>query len=456
MSEARPPLVLIGERGCGKSSLLANWVKQRRIRRQTTGSSPELVFLHLSGASRESNKVSTLLLRAVSELKAFFGLQVGPPFAPDVTPLSFSLSTALVIPVCPSLQMAVSSKEQKLSWEFMRAIESAARKGRVILVIDGVAQLESTMFARLKWLPLHFPANVRVILSATVTGAELALATGGNVPRTSSPARNLSGRSPARVPSTAILADTSDDEKESTGPALDVVAASGATLKRNAGSMNKEIAELTRRGWQMIQVGCLVPVFCGVNTKFTPTISQMPFLSLSERRVVVQTLTASAIVPDAVSSMATPAYVSCFLLSSRCFDCRCVHHRAPAERRRSSIQLPDDALFLTAPLHLTELQIEEILRAPCAASPVFLRRLIDSLKLAQFDGMPVSVMLDRCMSAGSIRDLIQRLLSMFTRGWSPAFSEYQPPSSPVAGASSDDDSRPTVITRPLGEPVPGG
>ena len=34
------------------------------------------------------------------------------------------------------------------------------------------------MFARVKWLPLHFPANVRVILSATVTGTELGLATG--------------------------------------------------------------------------------------------------------------------------------------------------------------------------------------------------------------------------------------------------------------------------------------
>ena len=76
MSEAKPPVVLIGERGCGKSALLANWVKSRRARRQPPGASPELVFLHLAGASRESNLVSTLLLRAVSEMKAFFGLQV--------------------------------------------------------------------------------------------------------------------------------------------------------------------------------------------------------------------------------------------------------------------------------------------------------------------------------------------------------------------------------------------
>jgi hypothetical protein len=132
-----------------------------------------------------------------------------------------------------------------------------------------------------------------------------------------------------------------------------------------------------------------------------------------------------------------------------------VFTRNPTERRRASLQLPDDAMFLAAPLHLTELQIEDILRAPCAASPVFLRRLIDSLKLAQFDGMPVSVMLDRCLNAGSIRDLIQRLLGLFTRGWSPAYSEYQPPSSPVAGARDEEPSRPTIITRPRGVPVPG-
>ena len=77
MSEARPPVVLIGERGSGKSALLANWVESRRARRHAPGSPPEMVFLHLSGASRESNLVSTVLLRVVTELKAFFGLQVG-------------------------------------------------------------------------------------------------------------------------------------------------------------------------------------------------------------------------------------------------------------------------------------------------------------------------------------------------------------------------------------------
>jgi hypothetical protein len=77
MSQSKPPVVLVGETGCGKSAILANWVSQRRARRQAPGSLPEFVFLHLAGSSRESSHISTLLLRAVTEIKAFFGLQVG-------------------------------------------------------------------------------------------------------------------------------------------------------------------------------------------------------------------------------------------------------------------------------------------------------------------------------------------------------------------------------------------
>ncbi len=76
MSQSKPPIVLVGETGCGKSAVLANWVKLRKQRRQPPGSIPEFVFLHLAASSRESSLISTLLLRAVTEIKSFFGLQV--------------------------------------------------------------------------------------------------------------------------------------------------------------------------------------------------------------------------------------------------------------------------------------------------------------------------------------------------------------------------------------------
>jgi hypothetical protein len=115
-------------------------------------------------------------------------------------------------------QMSVSNKEQKLSWEFMRAIESGARKGRVILVIDGVECLESRMFSRMKWLALQFPPAVRIILSITASAADVALACGSS---------RLTGPTLANsTPFKPVVAD-------------------------------KELSELTRRGLSFIQVRTL-------------------------------------------------------------------------------------------------------------------------------------------------------------------------------------------------------
>ncbi len=129
--------------------------------------------------------LSSALCRRTAGLARVLALCSSAPANDVHPPCSMAVMTLWYSPAplrSPSMylrvQMAVPTKEQKLSWEFMRALESASRKGRVVLVIDGVTQLESHMFARLKWLPLHFPTNVRVVLSATVSSTELALATG--------------------------------------------------------------------------------------------------------------------------------------------------------------------------------------------------------------------------------------------------------------------------------------
>ncbi len=72
-----------------------------------------------------------------------YSMLVRPDHYTYRSPLSASLHPA-------PRQMNVSTNEQKLSWEFMRAIESSARKGRVVLVIDGVDRLESRVFSRMK------------------------------------------------------------------------------------------------------------------------------------------------------------------------------------------------------------------------------------------------------------------------------------------------------------------
>lgn len=78
MNESKPPLVLVGEVGSGKSCILANWVRERRLRGRgvSSGNVQEFVFLHVAGCSRDSTTVSNLLFRIVTEIKHHFGLQV--------------------------------------------------------------------------------------------------------------------------------------------------------------------------------------------------------------------------------------------------------------------------------------------------------------------------------------------------------------------------------------------
>ena len=56
--------------------------------------------------------------------------------------------------------------EEHLTWDFPRMLEFCAAKGRIIVVIDGLEMLHLVERQdNLRWLPLNFPGNVRVILS---------------------------------------------------------------------------------------------------------------------------------------------------------------------------------------------------------------------------------------------------------------------------------------------------
>ncbi|GLD94503.1 hypothetical protein PINS_up003114 [Pythium insidiosum] len=142
MYQPKGPIILLGDSGIGKSAFLANWLVRRKKMFQNWQSSyPEFIFFHVVGCSRQSLFVSNLLERILREIKEYFELNKE---IPDV--------------------------EERLSWQFPRFLEAASKKGRIILIIDGLQRLRTTDGESiLKWVPLVFPPNVRLVFSGTVS-----------------------------------------------------------------------------------------------------------------------------------------------------------------------------------------------------------------------------------------------------------------------------------------------
>jgi tetratricopeptide (TPR) repeat protein len=134
-----PPLVLIGESGVGKSALIANWAIRYR-----EAYPEDFMILHFIGSSPASADYVGILRRIMAEIKRRHDV-------PDE------------IPVTP----------EKLREAFPLWLASASARGRLILVLDGLNQLEDRDNApHLGWLPDHLAPNVRVLVS-TLPGSSL-------------------------------------------------------------------------------------------------------------------------------------------------------------------------------------------------------------------------------------------------------------------------------------------
>lgn len=142
MGDMRPPVLIKGESGTGKTALLANWLQRReQLGIRMRNNADEFIFWHAVGCSRQSLNVNSMLRRLITDLKTKF-----------------------------ELGRQVPKSQERLSWELPRFLELASKKGRVIIVIDGLHRLRLNDGSEdtLAWLPLTFPPNVRVILSVTV------------------------------------------------------------------------------------------------------------------------------------------------------------------------------------------------------------------------------------------------------------------------------------------------
>ena len=127
-------LVVVGESGAGKSALLANWYSRHRALHSTG-----FMLIHFVGGATDSTNPSNILRRIMSELKLRFPSILTPEVPDD---------------------------PEQLSQEFSRWLVSLVESGPIILVVDGIDQLETIEgSSELSWLPAAFPPNCRVVVS---------------------------------------------------------------------------------------------------------------------------------------------------------------------------------------------------------------------------------------------------------------------------------------------------
>lgn len=127
------PMVITGESGCGKTALLANWIRNINENHPDT-----FLFFHFCGGASDSTNHIRILQRLLEEVKFHFGIETDIPS-----------DAKKIIEIVP---------------EFLAR---AQRPGeRWLLLIDGINQVEDVENARLlNWLPEFFPSHISVVFS---------------------------------------------------------------------------------------------------------------------------------------------------------------------------------------------------------------------------------------------------------------------------------------------------
>lgn len=138
------PLVVVGDPGSGKSSVVTAFAQRYLISHPNT-----FVLPHVVGASPKSTDIRFTLSRFIEEIANKYNLECIPE-ARDYVSIKNAFFAAL-----QSLSKILVDSDQKM-----------------LIVMDGVNQFDSTFGAHgMDWLPVVFPPNIRCIISTTEEGA---------------------------------------------------------------------------------------------------------------------------------------------------------------------------------------------------------------------------------------------------------------------------------------------
>eukprot|EP01129_Flabellula_baltica_P011895 TRINITY_DN5286_c0_g1_i1.p1 TRINITY_DN5286_c0_g1~~TRINITY_DN5286_c0_g1_i1.p1 ORF type:complete len:1465 (-),score=299.18 TRINITY_DN5286_c0_g1_i1:13-4407(-) len=132
------PLVIVGEPGSGKTSLVSFFTKQ--LMKDTENRAGNFVIPHFIGAEPGSTTVRNTLVRLIKE----FGHELQLPFE------------------------EIPNEYKEIQILFLSMIEQIGNLEniKVVIVLDALNQLDSSDSAeRLEWLPHNFPSNIKVVVS---------------------------------------------------------------------------------------------------------------------------------------------------------------------------------------------------------------------------------------------------------------------------------------------------
>lgn len=141
--EKNSPCCLLGPAGSGKSASLCYWMAHR-VRpedRSWLGNAASLVLFRAVGASPTCSRLSDLLAGVWVELSA-------------------RLAYVAVLPMLPR-----DPSDVVRGWPSLLSAAAAVTTGRLIIILDGLDQLEDAAIADFSWIPRILPSQVRLLIS---------------------------------------------------------------------------------------------------------------------------------------------------------------------------------------------------------------------------------------------------------------------------------------------------